>query len=71
MTNKTNPKAEPIRPTFNAYYVIEIADDRKRWNRIGAYFAHRDGRGGNLVPGAIPVAFDGHIFLRAPKSTTV
>lgn len=70
MTTKTHSTSEPVRPTFAAYHVTETADGRKRWNRIGAYFAHRDGRGGSLVLGAIPIAFDGRIVLRAPKRTT-
>jgi hypothetical protein len=55
-TKQTNTKSEPARPK----------EGKKRWNRIGAYFAHEDGQGGTLLLDSLPIAFDGRIVLRTP-----
>jgi hypothetical protein len=65
MTKAT--KSEPQRPTYAAYHVTEPRPGKKRWTRIGAFFAHEDGQGGTLILEAIPIAFDGHVVLRTPK----
>ncbi len=66
MTTKAKP--ETTRPTYAAYHVTEPRPGKKRWTRIGAFFAHEDGQGGSLILEAIPIAFDGRIVLRTPKS---
>lgn len=63
----TRDKSEPTRPTYAAYHVTEPRPGKKRWTRIGAFFAHEDGQGGSLILEAIPIAFDGKIVLRTPK----
>ena len=55
-------------PNYAAYHVTEPRPGKKRWTRIGAFFAHEDGQGGNLILEAIPIAFDGCIVLRTPKA---
>lgn len=67
MTTSLKPSASG--PTYAAYHVTEPRPGKKRWTRIGAFFAHDDGQGGNLILEAIPIAFDGRIVLRTPKET--
>lgn len=54
-------------PTCIAYHVTDNGE-KGRWIAIGAYFAHRDGKGGTLVLNSLPIAFDGRIVLRTPKA---
>jgi hypothetical protein len=67
-TNQTNRSSEPTHPTYAAYHVTEPKEGKKRWNRIGAFFAHEDGQGGTLLLDSLPIAFDGRIVLRTPKA---
>lgn len=67
MTTETTVHDEARTPTFLAYHVVEKGE-KARWNPIGAYFDHRDGKGGTLVLNSLPIAFDGRIVLRAPKA---
>ncbi|GIT93341.1 hypothetical protein JANAI62_37520 [Jannaschia pagri] len=64
----TNPKTETNRPTYIAYHVAEPKPDTERWSNIGAFFAHKDGQGGSLILDALPIAFDGRIVLRVPRT---
>lgn len=66
-SSKKTDKSEPKRaPTLHAYVVREGKGDEKGfWTRIGAFFPHEDGEGGNLVLDALPV--NGRIVLRTPK----
>lgn len=70
MTIETNNQTEPRTPTYHAYHVIEgkHRGQKDRWNRIGVFFAHIDGQGGTLMLDSLPIAFDGRIVLRAPKT---
>jgi hypothetical protein len=70
MTDKqtTTRKSEPKQPTYHAYSVAETKDGKGRWTRLGVFFTHEDGQGGNLVLDALPIHFDGRIVLRAPKA---
>jgi carbonic anhydrase len=65
----THVKSEAARPTYIAYHVHEAAEPggKGRWIELGAFFAHRDGQGGNLVLDALPISFTGRIVLRAPS----
>jgi|OM-RGC.v1.034261068 hypothetical protein len=63
----TTTRTETAGPTYVAYHVSELRPGKKRWNRIGAFFAHEDGQGGSLILDALPIAFDGRIVLRTPK----
>jgi hypothetical protein len=56
-TQTTNANA----PTHIAYYVRE-GSQKGYWNRIGAAWAHKDGKGFNLQLECTPV--DGKITLR-------
>jgi hypothetical protein len=52
-------------PDFNAFVVTKKDDDKKGfWTKIGAAWAHDDGKGFNLQLAALPV--DGAIVLRVP-----
>ena len=69
-TSSTTPsKSGANRPTFMAYHVQESAKQggKARWVELGAYFAHADGQGGNLVLDALPINFTGRIVLLAPS----
>jgi hypothetical protein len=70
MTTETNHQKETRLPTYHAYHVIpgKHRTQKDRWNRVGVFFAHDDGQGGTLVLDSIPIAFDGRIVLRAPKT---
>lgn len=64
----TTTKPQTTRPTYAAYHVTEPRPGKKRWTRIGAFFAHEDGQGGSLIIEALPIAFDGRFVLRTPKA---
>lgn len=54
------------RPEFIAYTVRDRGDDKDAaWNRVGAAWQHRDGKGYDLQLDAIPV--DGRVTLREQK----
>lgn len=67
MTTETTTHEEARTPTYVAYNVVEKEGEKSRWSQIGAFFAHRDGKGGTLLLSSLPIAFDGRIVLRAPK----
>jgi hypothetical protein len=57
------------RPMFHAYTVrkykkLDGAEDAF-WTKIGAVFAHRDGKGYDVVLDCLPV--DGRISIREPR----
>jgi hypothetical protein len=64
------------KPTHLAYAVRNyektkdagVIEDASQWNKIGAVFAHQDGKGFDVVLDALPV--DGRVVLRLnePKS---
>lgn len=64
----THSKSETAGPTYAAYHVTEPRPGKKRWIRLGAFFAHEDGQGGTLILDALPINFDGQLVLRALKS---
>lgn len=51
-------------PSFFAY-AVKGDGDNAIWNRIGAAWDHRDGKGLSITLSATPVG--GRIVLRAPK----
>lgn len=61
MTKQTQT---PSTPAFNAY-VVRGEGDEAFWNRIGAAWHHRDGKGLSITLAAMPVG--GRIVLRAPR----
>lgn len=66
---QTNRSSEPAQPLYTAFHVVDGKDGSKgRWTKLGVFFAHEDGQGGNLILDALPIHFDGRIVLRAPKS---
>ena len=54
------------RPTHEIF-VVAGDEDAKRWVRVGAAFANRDGKGFNLMLDALP-ARDGRLVMRVPSS---
>lgn len=55
----------PTGPALIAYSVKE-GKETSHWTKIGAYFPHEDGEGGNLVLDALPIG--DRIVLRVPKA---
>jgi hypothetical protein len=56
------------KPAFNAYSVREYEKDGKKesfWTKIGVVFAHKDGKGFDVVLEALPV--NGRVSIREPK----
>lgn len=62
MTDKKHRKA----PALVAYHVTE--GEEPNWTRIGAAWDHDDAKGLTLQLDLLPVAFNGRIVLREPKS---
>lgn len=60
MTN-TNDVSSGRKPTHTIYNVIGEGE-KARWTRIGAAWAHKDGKGLNLEPEYIPIY--GRIVIR-------
>jgi hypothetical protein len=50
------------KPDYVAYQVQETQDGKGIWNRIGAAWRHKDGRGVELNLNSLPV--DGRVTLR-------
>ena len=59
--NDTDTQSSSKAPTHIAYHVRE-GNDKGYWTRIGAAWAHKDGKGFNLSLECLPV--DGKISLR-------
>ena len=62
--NHTEAKASK-RPTHTAYAVRERQGKDAIWTRIGAAWAHADGKGFNLQIEVVPL--DGRITIRVPS----
>jgi len=56
------------KPHYIAYSVSNGSEEKARWTRIGAAFAHKDAAGFDIVLDALPVT--GRIVLREPKENT-
>ena len=57
-----NNESTAKRPDFIAYNVQDSRDGKGHWNRVGAAWQHRDGKGAELQLDSIPV--DGRVTLR-------
>jgi len=64
--NDTDTQSSSKAPTHIAYHVRE-GNDKGYWTRIGAAWAHKDGKGFNLSLECLPV--DGKISLRVVSET--
>lgn len=57
------------RPTYHAFtvrkYKKEDGSDNSFWTKIGVVFAHKDGKGYDVVLDCLPL--DGRISIREPK----
>ena len=62
--NKRNTKATGRSPSYIAYQVRDRDGQNGFWTRIGAAFAHTDGKGFTIQIAAVPL--DGRITLRFP-----
>lgn len=61
--SNTDPQATSGKaPTHIAYQVREGSKDKSFWTRIGAAWAHKDGKGFSLQFDCVPL--DGRITLR-------
>jgi hypothetical protein len=64
-----NDNREPKAPAYIAYHVAERGegkDEKSFWTRIGAAWAHEDGKGFSLSLDLVPVS-GGRIVLRVPS----
>jgi hypothetical protein len=66
MSDTENQTTSGKAPTHIAYHVRE-GTDKGYWTRIGAAWAHKDGKGFNLSIECLPV--DGKISLRVVSET--
>lgn len=57
----TSPPATPNAPDFIAWHVTERGE-KSYWNKVGAAWAHRDGKGFSLQLETCPI--NGRIVLR-------
>lgn len=62
MTEPTTSTAGGKAPTHTAYHVRDREGSKGFWTRIGAAWAHNDGKGFNLQVDVVPL--DGRITLR-------
>ena len=53
------------RPSYDAYQVKKGKDEKSHFTKVGAAFAHKDGKGHTVSLDAVPV--DGKIVLRSAK----
>ena len=53
------------KPDQIAYAVRNMPDGKEYWNRVGALWRHKDGRGAELVLDSVPI--DGRITLREQR----
>lgn len=64
--NDRNEMREPKAPAYIAYHVADRGKDKSFWTRIGAAWAHEDGKGFSLNLDLVPVD-GGRIVLRVPS----
>ena len=57
--------SEKRSPSFTAYQVKTDRDEKSHFTKVGAAFAHKDGKGHTVTLDAMPV--DGKIVLRSAK----
>ena len=53
-------------PRPHAVYVVEGEGDKAFWTKIGAAWAHEDGKGFNISLTCLPL--NGRLVVREPKS---
>ncbi|MFN3224724.1 MAG: hypothetical protein ACE360_00545 [Hyphomicrobiales bacterium] len=63
--NQTANAKGGTRPSHVAYHVRENDEGKAFFNRVGSAFAHKDGKGFNVLLDATPV--DGKITLRTAE----
>ena len=61
MSNQT--QANSNRPSFEAFYVKDNGEGKGIWIKVGALWAHRDGKGFNLNLEMLPAPRDGKYTL--------
>jgi len=64
--NERNQKREAKAPAYIAYHVADRGEDKSFWTRIGAAWAHEDGKGLSLSLDLVPID-SGRIVLRVPN----
>jgi hypothetical protein len=63
--HEDSPSHPGRKPDQIAYSVRGTADGKEYWNRVGAMWMHKDGRGAELVLDSVPI--DGRITLREQR----
>lgn len=66
---RNEKKREPKAPAYIAYHVADRGEDKSFWTRIGAAWAHEDGKGLSLNLDLVPID-GGRIVLRVPSENT-
>jgi hypothetical protein len=65
MSDNTTKTKNANPPSYIAYQVRDRDGQDSFWTRIGAAFAHKDGKGFTIQVEAVPL--DGRITLRVPS----
>ena len=65
MPDEDSPSHAGRKPDQIAYSVRGTPDGKEYWNRVGAMWMHKDGRGAELILDSVPV--DGRITLREQR----
>ncbi len=61
---QTTPSTEAKAPDFIAWHVAQKGD-KSYWNKVGASWKHKDGKGMTLQLEVVPI--NGRIVLRTPS----
>lgn len=67
--DQRNETGEPKAPAYIAYHVADRGKEKSFWTRIGAAWAHEDGKGFSLNLDLVPID-GGRIVLRVPSEKT-
>lgn len=66
-TNTKPDNQQPKAPEFLAWHVIDKGE-KSFWNKVGAAWRHRDGKGYTLQLEVVPI--NGRVVLRQPLEDT-
>jgi hypothetical protein len=70
MSRNSKTKSESNTPAFNVYAVSDKGNGKTIWTKIGAAFAHEDGKGFNVSEFNVTPMPGARIVLRAVKDDT-
>lgn len=70
MSRNSKTKSESNTPAFNVYAVSDKGNGKTIWTKIGAAFAHEDGKGFNVSEFNVTPMPGARIVFRAVKDDT-